>query len=756
MTDSDRPEGDRPEDPAVDPIVLQFIAEVEAGRSPDLDEFCARQPEDHRATVRERCRGFLEIQRVLGQMREPPRVDTSGSAERPPDPMLGKQLGNYVLERRIGEGGMGVVYLARQAKLNRPVAVKVLPTGAAIKRGRRERFDREARLPAKLDHPGIVKVFDAHEEGDLRWYVMEYVSGGSLHDILQDLRRLPSTDEKGTPAARKGWITRAAQIAAEVADALDHAHQHRVVHRDLKPQNVLLDSGGACRVVDFGLALDLDLRDGQTGEGEAIGTTYYMSPEQVRGDRERIGTATDIYSLGVVLYEMLTLRRPFEGSTREQVFAAIAASHPRSARRLNPSVPQDLETICLKALEKNPQHRYASAAAFARDLRHFLNHEAIEAKPPPIWRRAAFGLRQHRGAVKGFVAGALLLSITLLLWNHYEWQFATTCRLTVSAAAGHRGARVLLRPIDVKTGAIGAPRPIGMVPLRGFTVDPGLYRIVVDEPGFGTCEMTRRLEAGSMRLEARLVATEAVAKNMIRIPAGEFIYGMKGTSTQLYPERRMSLPEFLIDRCEVTNREYRDFLIATSDAHAPEFWKGGVPNGPEEEELPVVGVTFDDAVAYAEWAGKRLPTVFEWEKAARGTDGRIYPWGGDPTPAIKYFPDLPPDPPLSSSDPDELGRQVFRLALERLAPATKCPDELIGPFKLLHALGNAQEWTETVTVEEENGKVTVLWDERFVKGGSFRRLASWRRSIGLSVFELEKVTRRLPDLGFRCAKSIEP
>jgi serine/threonine protein kinase/formylglycine-generating enzyme required for sulfatase activity len=752
VVDADGNAAGRPDETAVDRIVLAFIARIEEGRTVDLDRFCEEQPEALRPQVRERCKGYLEIQRVLGQLREPPRGDSTGTNVPPPDPMLGRQFGSYVIEKRLGEGGMGVVYLARQPRLDRPVAVKVLPPAFAAKQSRRERFEREARLPAKLDHPGIVKVFDAREEGDLRWYAMEYVAGRSLQDILHELRRLPTTDRDELAAVSKGWITRAAQLAAEVADALEHAHQRGVVHRDVKPSNVLIDANGAARVVDFGLALDLGRDDGITNDGEAIGTLSYMSPEQARGDRERMGPLTDVYSLGIVLYEMLTLRVPFDGVSRQRVLSDIASAPPRPVRRFNPRVPIDLETICLVALEKNPQHRYSSAAALARDLRHFLNHEAIEAKRPPIWRRIGFELRRRRALVAGFLAGAVLLSVASAVT--YDWrERARRPHLTVVGSPQDRGATVFVRAIDVVHGTLGEPRQLGTLPLERAAVEPGVWRIVVEKSG-AFAEHTRVVQT-DLTLHATLVPTEVVAKEMILVAAGTFRFGLPNNVDAFLHDEARDEPDFLIDRCEVSNADWRTYLKereqAGLTAKEPLFWRYG--REPGYDALPVTGVTWEEAAEYAEWHGKRLPTMHEWEKAARGTSGALYPWGDDLELLAELFPPPPPEP---LGTPEQLLTLQWKYENERFHPVDQCDARAASHYGLYHVFGNVREWTESINLVSVEGVVTPSFEDRFVKGASWKDASDWHRSYGLTLVFPLKAAVVYHNLGFRCAKSIRP
>src|SRR6516165_7766961 len=265
----------------------------------------------------------------------------------------------------LGRGGMGIVYKARHLRLKRSVALKMLITGAYAGPRERARFQREAESVAGLRHANIVQVYDVGEHEGWPYFTMELLEGGSLAQALAC-----------TPQPAR----QAAALVATLAEAMQVAHRGGIVHRDLKPANILLTNDGTPKIADFGLARHFDGEPAFTLSGTRIGTPSYMAPEQVIGKTGTIGPAADIYALGVLLYEMLTGRPPFRGETAAETERQVLNHEPVSPSRLNPKVPRDLETICLKCLSKEPGRRYGGAAALAADLRRFVEGRPIRAR----------------------------------------------------------------------------------------------------------------------------------------------------------------------------------------------------------------------------------------------------------------------------------------------------------------------------------------------------------------------------------------
>jgi tetratricopeptide (TPR) repeat protein len=359
-------------DAALELIYTEFVLRQQLGQKPSPSDWYARFPRwrDDLAQLFE-VHDFVagENPANLTVFRGLTSRDTPGGRS-PADPFHdtanGRRFGGYELIEEIGRGGMGVVYKARQIALNRTVALKLILSGRAASTAELERFRTEAESAARLSHPNIVRIFDVGVAEGRPYLSLEYVDGASLQKKL---------------AAGPLPFREAAELTRTLALAVHDAHQQGVIHRDLKPDNVLLMANGVPKIADFGLARqEGDAPAGQTRSGAVLGTPAYMSPEQAAGDRAAIGPATDIYSLGAMLYEMLTGRPPFHAANVIDVLSAIRNDEPLAPHRLTARLPRDLDTICLKCLAKEPAGRYASADALAADLQRFIDGEPILAR----------------------------------------------------------------------------------------------------------------------------------------------------------------------------------------------------------------------------------------------------------------------------------------------------------------------------------------------------------------------------------------
>ena len=321
------------------------------------------------------------------------------------DPSSGTRLGDFTLLKRLGRGAQGEVYEAREESLGRLVALKVLPPYLTFNPERVQRFKREAEAGGRLDHPNTVGVHSVGEASGYHYIAQELVAGGrTVADRIAEVRR-----EAELP---RDWYEKTAALFVDVAEAVHAAHEAGIVHRDIKPGNILLTHDGQPKVADFGLAMVLDDLH-RSRSGEMIGTPFYMSPEQAAGGRAGLDRRTDVFSLGTTLYEALTLQRPFEGETRDQVVERILVQEPRDPRRVRPSVPRDLAVICMKGLEKRRERRYQSAQELADELRRWLRHEPIRARPPGALLRAGKWIRRHPVPTAAATGSALLLVMLL-------------------------------------------------------------------------------------------------------------------------------------------------------------------------------------------------------------------------------------------------------------------------------------------------------------------------------------------------------
>ncbi len=725
---------DDPISPSVQAALDEFVRRLLTGERPDPKEFAAGFDAPDREEIERRVTAYLTDWNGVSSRDTVPAEGLSATAT--------QRFGDYRIVAELGRGGMGVVYLAWDEALQRSVALKILTRELAQNPRRLARFEREATAAARLEHPGIVSVYRAGEQDGEHYIAMEYVAGKTLNDLLNDARYGAShrpqnaieLDSNGKPESR-----RVARIALEIAEALHHAHSNGVIHRDVKPQNVLVDNTGRIRLADFGLAKDTTV-DSISVDGELAGSYFYMSPEQALAASSEIDGRTDVFSLGVLLYEMLTLERPFTGKTPQAIMYQISFREPTPIGRFNRRAARDLVVICAKAMEKKPADRYESAEAMADDLRRFLEDRPILARPAGVARRLSRFVRHNHRALYAAAAAMLVTSAAMAYWYRSG---PPRPHLSVAAPSG---ARVSIRRIDPETLIPGPLTPLGEAPLHDVAVERGYYRVVTELAGKGFAEQAILLSTDSQEVELNPIlrnSAEIVRAGMVLIPAGRAIVGQEG-ATGFLKRHEAEYNAFWIDAYEVTNAEYRSFVKATGHRE-PRHWSLGYR--PEWDDLPVCCVNARDAQEYAAWAGKRLPTVVEWERAARGLEGRLQ------LPIPKDF----SDPACATwlrrpANPEKTFEERVRTYSTLALSVRSCP-ELATEDGVFHLFGNVQEWTESLDTTLENGALQWRAHAYYFRGGSFYLSPNeWTLADG-GTFESEKPPT---DLGFRCAKSFEP
>jgi len=315
-------------------------------------------------------------------------------------------FGDYELLEQIGRGGQGVVFRARQKSLNRTVALKVISLGQWASKTHLKRFRLEAEAAARLEHPGIVPIHGVGERDGQCYFSMKFIEGGQLDEVV-----------KQTPRS----IRHAVELITKVARTVHYAHQHGILHRDIKPGNILLDQKGEPHLTDFGLARLVESESSVTHTLEVLGTPSYMSPEQAVENNAAVSSVTDVYGLGAVLYQLLTGQPPFAGGTTYETIKLLLDTEPRPPRLLNPKVDRDLSTICLKCLEKDPRRRYPSALALAEDLECWLKHEPIQARRTGIFARGKKWVQRNPSSA--LLAASLIALATAAGWIVWKSEF---------------------------------------------------------------------------------------------------------------------------------------------------------------------------------------------------------------------------------------------------------------------------------------------------------------------------------------------
>jgi serine/threonine protein kinase/Flp pilus assembly protein TadD len=536
------------DDPRVLRAVEEYLAARQAGAAPDRHAFLARHA-DVAAALAECLDGLDFLHQAGAPLRPSAEADTAAAP--------GAPLGDFRLLREVGRGGMGVVYEAEQLSLGRRVALKVLPLAAALDARQLQRFQNEARAAACLHHTHIVPVYGVGSERGVHFYAMQFIDGRTLADLIRQLRRqaggggeeggrtgglaeeLPSgrwapsprptaasepagpytppagdvyrstaeaprsplpTTAAASPSGAgflrsAGFFRTVAELGIQAAEALEHAHQLGVVHRDVKPGNLLLDGHGQLWVTDFGLA-HVQSQTALTFSGDLVGTLRYMSPEQALARRAPLDHRTDIYALGATLYELLTLEPVVHGQDRQEVLRQIAFDEPRRPRQLNRAVPPELETIVTKAIEKNPADRYATAQELADDLERFLKDEPIRARRPTLVRRARKWARRHRALV--WSAAVVLLLAVLMAGINGLWLAQKRAATAGAVAAVLKEARDLRDKEKWPEALAAAGRAEAVLQLGGG--GDGLRQQVQEL--LRDLEMVRRLEEARLQRAA--------------------------------------------------------------------------------------------------------------------------------------------------------------------------------------------------------------------------------------------------------------
>jgi serine/threonine protein kinase len=440
-------------DPERDPLDLlaeEFTLLCRRGQHPSVAQFAEQYPE-----WADQIRDLLPSVARMEQLRSL-RQSEHGTAA---DGVNLRQVGDYRILGEVGRGGMGIVYEAVQESLGRRVALKILPKHSLLEPRNRERFRREAQAAARLHHTNIVPVFGVGEQDGLPYYVMQFIQGQGLNEILAQWREEKAAAARaphGEPPDRWRWQP-VAEVGVQVAEALHYAHQQGTLHRDIKPANLLLDDQGTVWVTDFGLAKTIPAvfaasaeqnRAGElTNTGDIVGTLQYLAPESFQG---QVDARSDVYSLGLTLYELLTLTPPFSGSNPAELLQQVSEQEPVPPRKVNPAIPRDLETIVLKAIAREPKHRYQNAGELAEDLKRFLSDRPIRARRATPAERLGRWCRRNR-AIASLVLALVVVFLGGFAAVTWKWQEAAAERqraehnLALATGALHRESQQRLK-----------------------------------------------------------------------------------------------------------------------------------------------------------------------------------------------------------------------------------------------------------------------------------------------------------------------
>lgn len=737
----------------VQQAVADYLSRHETGDG-DIEAYCGSFPEELQEDLREHLECLHDALPMLGER-----------GPLTPDPPR-RSVGEYRVIRELGRGGMGIVYSAIHEPTGRIVAVKVI-RGDRCSPQARLRFRREREAVARLDHPAIVRMQDSGSAGGDEYLVMELVEGTSLADRLERWRAARTGGE-----ALPAWRDRV-EIVLRIAEALGHAHSRRVIHRDIKPSNILLSQEGAVFLTDFGLAR-AEGEDTITMPGDIAGTVPYMSPEQALARRAPIDHRTDIYSLGVVLYELLTLRRPFDGD-EESLIYDISFTDPTPPRRIDRDVPVALQRICLRAMAKNPAHRYQTVDALVERLTAVVSGrgvpwgDAARVAVEPVFNFC----RRHPGWMASTAALLLLVVIPLLVLAVLD--SPAPARLTI--AGSEPGTVVWRRAWNPVDDTFGERETVGPVPLDGAELPARPCRLILVKSDGRFVEIPLHDPRSDREYVIELTDVPVdVTEGMVRVTGG--VVSLERFVASGVPPLSVEtqVADFYIDRTEVSNGEYRAFLADLAARGVdltflrPDFWPAEDSSAwrdrPDDfDRLPVTGISQVSATRFAQWRGKRLPTVAEWNLAAGGPDGTGYPWGSEPDLEVRRD-GVPVTIPLEQlaavgltrpEDHDDGWRDYLRLA----RPVDWAPAVPEFQPTILNMLGNVAEMTATMALRDDHGRPAIDWNSFTARGffwGCKRSsIVPQGGALGWSTPDSHPpVDGDANVVGFRCARSVAP
>jgi eukaryotic-like serine/threonine-protein kinase len=651
--------------------------------------------------------------------------------------LVGQRLGQYRIDARVARGATSTIYKAYQAKLDRYVAIKVLSPHFIDEPGFLDRFYQEARAVARLDHPNILPVYDFDQVGEIVYIVMKYVNTGTLRHVMTGPLDLPYTLE----------------IVTQVGLALGYAHKQGVVHRDVKPGNILIADNNWALLTDFGLAKILEGNQRLTRTGAGVGTPEYMSPEQAQG-KPTDGRA-DLYSLGAMLYEMLTGHLPFESDSG----IAVAMKHVNDPvtppREHRPELSPAVEHVILTALEKDPDQRYPTAeamlTALTRAAAPALPLEAIEqplvaVKPigEPASERSSWRLKLAAAWI------ALRRRTDRSVVRLRVWRSERRDRWPRDRAA-----------VWARRRTLGAIAGVLLLMMACAALAPAIFRAAA--PATATPEAKTALAAATVRVAPTRASTVAVTATvpattttsiaatedisstppgMVLIPAGSFTMGAVSGKFDAdeTPPHVVSLGGYYIDVVEVTNAQFARF--ANGSGYQTDAEKAGDSttwrafNSPDRQRFPVIFISWNDAARYCAWVGKRLPTEAEWEKAARGTTKRIYPWGDT----------------FNNNSANTVDAGVGQ-------PVAVASRSAASPYGLYDAVGNVWEhvldWYDGgyyASSPKVNPQGPAAGLAKVIRGGSFKTPSEQATTTAR---ETVSVDGRSDDVGFRCARDVK-